>query len=396
MELPKALSKLYNGFSTLLGIAIDEGKSILKDQGVLIFVVVVPLLYPLLYTYIYTPETIHNVPVAVVDHNNSSLSRAYLRTVDATPEVAITHSCADMEEAKELIKKQAVYGIVYIPQAFSHEINQGRQSQVSLFCDLSGMLYYKAILTAHTNASLATNKQIKIARMGLTTSRQEEVSSTPIRYQDVSLFNPQNGFATFLIPAVLILIIQQTLLLAIGMKAGSRKEQHNYRAIYPLGGSWRGIATMLIGKSLPYLLLYSGVGVYVLIGVPQLFGLVQVGQVGHLFLFLFPYLLAAIFLAFSCSVFVRERESCMLLFIFTSVPLLFISGISWPESALPVGWKVVSWLFPSTFGIKGFVHINNMGATLAHVLPAYGALWGQALFYFCTACVGYRYHRKRV
>ncbi|MGL4518176.1 MAG: ABC transporter permease [Phocaeicola sp.] len=395
MQLVHSLHKLKKGFSTLLKLALEEGKTIVKDQGILIFMVVVPLLYPLLYTYIYNPETIHQVPVAVVDHNRSSQSRTYLRTIDATPEVSIQSYCANMEEAKELMKEGKVYGIVYIPESFSDDIVRGIQTQVSLYCDLSGMLYYKAILTANTNASLVMNKSIKLTKLGNSTNRQDEVSSAPIRYQDVSLFNPQNGFATFLIPAVLILIIQQTLLLAIGLGMGTRKEQGAYHAIYPLGNAWSAIGVTIIGKSLPYLLIYTGVASYMLLVVPQLFSLVQVGDVVQLSLFLLPYLLAATFFAITCSIVVRERESCMLLFIFTSVPLLFISGISWPGSAIPMGWKVVSWLFPSTFGIQGFVHINNMGASLSHLLPAYGALWGQTLFYFVTACLTYRYQATK-
>ena len=54
--------------------------------------------------------------------------------------------------------------------------------------------------------------------MGNTTERQDEISTAPIEYEDISLFNPQDGFASFLIPAVLILIIQQTLLLGIGLQ----------------------------------------------------------------------------------------------------------------------------------------------------------------------------------
>lgn len=69
----------------------------------------------------------------------------------------------------------------------------------------------------------------------------------------------------------------------------------------------------------------------------------------------------------TASIAIRNRETCMLIFVFTSVPLLFISGISWPGAAIPPFWKYVSYLFPSTFGINGFVKINNMGATLSEV-----------------------------
>ena len=93
----------------------------------------------------------------------------------------------------------------------------------------------------------------------------------------------------------------------------------------------------------------------------------------------------------TASIAIRNRETCMLIFVFTSVPLLFISGISWPGAAIPPFWKYVSYIFPSTFGINGFVKINNMGATLSEVAFEYKALWLQAGIYFLTTCWVYRW-----
>ena len=86
-----------------------------------------------------------------------------------------------------------------------------------------------------------------------------------------------------------------------------------------------------------------------------------------------------------------NRETCMLLFVFTSVPLLFLSGISWPGAAMPAFWKYFSYIFPSTFGINGYVRINSMGATPNEVSFEYQALWIQTGFYFITTCLVYRW-----
>ena len=295
-----------------------------------------------------------------------------------------------MEEAKALLKEGKAYGIIYIPESFSRDIAKGIQTRVTLYCDMSGMLYYKAMLTANTNASLTMNKQIKIERSGNTTERQDEVSSSPIEYEDISIFNPQNGFAGFLIPAVLMLIIQQTLLLGIGLSAGTARETNRFRDLVPLSRHYHGTLRIVLGKSLTYFMIYVIMSVYMLCLVPKMFSLVQIAQAGTLFAFVLPYILACIFFAMTCSIFIHHREACMMIYVFTSVPLLFISGISWPGSAIPEFWKVVSWIFPSTFGINGFVRINNMGATLPDVTTEYHALWLQAGIYFLTTCIVYR------
>lgn len=322
---------IRNGLAGLFHIFAKELKATVRDEGVLIFFLLVPLAYPLVYAFIYTNEVVREVPAAVVDDNNSTLSRKYLRLMDASADVQIQSYCADMEEAKSLMKEKKVYGVIHIPESFSRDISQGRQTQVNIYCDMSGMLYYKAILLSATNASLTVNEQIKIQRMGNTTQRQDEVSTAPIEYEDISLFNPQDRFASFLIPAVLMLILQQTLLLGIGMSAGTARETNRFKDLVPIGRHYEGTLRIVFGKSMAYLLIYIAISAYVLCAVPQMFSLVQIAQPSTLMAFIFPYLLACIFFAMTCSIFIHHREACMLVYVFTSIPLLFISGISGRE-----------------------------------------------------------------
>lgn len=381
---------ILQGMNSVFYICQKELKAVFKDQGVLIFFLLVPLAYPLLYAFIYTGEVVREVPAAVVDMNKSTLSREFIRKVDATPDVKIQSHCADMEEAKLLLKESKVYGVIYIPESFSSDINKGIQTQVTLYCDMSGMLYYKAILTASTEVSLKMNKAIKAKRAGNTTNRQDEISATPITYEAVNLFNPQAGYASFLLPAVLILIIQQTLLLGVGLSAGTARENNRFRDLVPLSRQYQGTLRIVLGKSSAYFIIYAIVSAYILCVVPKIFSLVQIAQAGTLAAFILPYVLSCIFFAMTCSIFIHHREACMMIYVFTSVPLLFISGVSWPGSAIPEFWRVISWLFPSTFGINGYIAINSMGATLDQVLPEFRALWIQTGVYFLTTCIVYR------
>lgn len=385
--------KVVQGIYDLFYVWKQELRNLFRDQGVLIFFVLVPLTYPLIYSFIYTNETVREVPAVVVDNSRSSLSREYLRKVDASPETSIVAHCADMEEARLMLKERKTYGIIYIPSGFSDDIVRGKQTQVSIFCDMSGLLYYKALLTANTNVSLAMNADIKMERAGNTTVRQDEITAYPIEYEDIAIFNPTNGFAAFLIPAVLILIIQQTLLLGIGLAAGTAREQNRFKELIPDAPHYNGTFRIVMGKGLSYFMVYSLVAVYILCVVPRLFSLNQIAIPSVLALFALPYLTACIFFAMTASIAIRNRETCMLLFVFTSVPLLFLSGISWPGAAMPEFWRYFSYIFPSTFGINGYVRINSMGATLNEVAFEYQALWIQTGIYFLTTCLVYQ--RKR-
>ena len=391
MKRPTLKQNVMQGIHDMFYIWKQEFRTTFRDQGVLIFFILVPLVYPLIYAFIYTNETIRDVPTVVVDQSRSSLSREYLRRVDATPEVSIVSYCADMEEAKLAMKDRVAYGIVYIPASFSEDIAEGRQTHVSVLVDMSGLLYYKSLVLANTEVSLDMNAEIKLRSSGNTTKRQDEITAYPIKYKDVALYNPTNGFAAFLIPAVLMLIIQQTLLLGVGLSAGTAREQNRFRDLVPIDRHYHGTLRIVLGKGLSYLMVYAVVAVYILCVVPWLFRLNRIALPGELVLFTLPYLAACIFFSMTASAAIRNRETCMLLFVFTSVPLLFLSGISWPASAMPGFWRYFSYLFPSTFGINGYVRINSMGATLSEVAFEYSALWVQAGVYFITTCLVYRW-----
>ena len=368
----------------------EELRTCLKDPGVLIFFLLVPLAYPLLYSFIYTREVVREVPVAVVDDSQSSLSRRYLRHIDATADVHLMAYCANMEEARTLMRQRDAYGIIYIPESFSRDLNRHQQTSVRIYSDMSGLLYYKALLMANTDVSLDMNADIKVERAGNTTEQQDKVTEHPIAYEEVSIFNPQNGFAAFLIPAVLVLIIQQTLLLGVGMSAGTAREHNAFRHLIPIDKHHTGLLRILFGKAAAYLLIYIPMSVYVFGVVPHMFSLNQIGAPTDLLLFLIPYIIACIFFAMTVSGLLRHRETCIILVVFSSVPLLFISGVSWPGSAIPELWRPLSYVFPSTFGINGFVRINNSAATLPQVQNEWFALWLQAIAYFFLSAVVYR------
>ena len=134
------------------------------------------------------------------------------------------------------------------------------------------------MLIANTAVSLDMNKDIKIARSGNTTDRQDEITAYPIEYEEISIFNPTAGFAAFLIPAVLVLIIQQTLLLGIGLAAGTARENNRFKDLVPINRHYNGTLRIVLGKGLSYFLVYILVAFYVLYVVPRLFSLNQIGQ----------------------------------------------------------------------------------------------------------------------
>ena len=379
---------IREGFEDIFFIWKDELKNVFRDAGVLIFFFLVPLAYPLLYSFIYNNEVVRDAKLVVVDQSDSYLSREFTRRVNATADVEVVSTCTDMAEAKRYLDEKKAYGILYFPESFSKEVYRGEQATVSLYCDMSSLLFYKAFLLSATEVSLDLGREIQLSRLSSSSEKQDEITVNPIPYESITLFNPQNGFASFLVPAILILVIQQTLVLGIGMLGGTVREENRLETLpQSVGRHFHGTLRIVFGKSLTYLMIYILVCIWALAVVPKLFALPQVGDPLTLLLFVLPYLLACIFFAMTLAGFMTTRESPMLVFVFTSVLFLFISGISWPKEAIPPFWKALGYLFPSTPGIQGFVRINTCGATLNEVAFEYQALWLQTGVYFLSACL---------
>lgn len=370
---------------------LKELRLCVSDIGVAVFFILVPLGYPLLYTYIYSQEVVRDIDIVVCDLSNSEHSREFIRKLNATPEVNVAYYATNMNMAREAMELDKVKGIVFIPQEFEDNIELMQQAHVSIYCSMASLFYYKSILVAGTDVSLAMNKEIQIKRLSGLTNEEEAIFTLPLQYESIGLSNSNVGFANYVIPAILILILQQTLLLGIGMRVGTERE----RGVIAESKNSVVILGNIFAKSIAYLTIYAPISAYVLCVVPIIFSLSLLSNGVTLIIFMLPYLLACTLFSMTLAqAFVHYRETPILLFVFTSVPFLFLSGISWPGSALPGYWKSVSYLLPSTFGINGFVSINQMGATLNDVKFEYIGLWILCSLYLLTTFVTIKFKAK--
>ena len=385
------LHRIKEGISDLCYIWVKEMRSTVKDEGVLIFFILVPILYPLLYSWAYTNEVVREVKVAVVDLSHSQKSREFIRLFNASPDAQATYHCSSLDEARTLVGKQVVHGVLYFPPDFEQQIYRMEQSHVGVYCDMSLMLTYKAILQTAQGVASRMNTNLQVALSGNMTDEEDRISAQPLAFEEVPIFNATGGYGNFIIPLVLILIIQQTLLLGIGLSAGTARESNRYQDLVPVSRHYNGIFRIVLGKSLCYFMIFAVITAYLTLVVPRLFGYTSMLHAGSLIALMTPYLLACIFFGMMLSCLVRYRENVILLVVFTSIPFLFLAGISWPQSSMPGAWRAIACLVPSTFGVRGFVRLNSMGASLSDITLEYQALWVQTLVYFFATCLVYRF-----
>lgn len=376
----------------IMRICVEEYRHMFRDVGVIVIFFAASLLYPLIYNGIYYNEVLRDVDVAVVDLAHTPASRQFGRQLDATPELRVSYPCLSMEEAQQLFRQQRIHGILCIPENFSQCLSRQEQTTVSMYSDMSSFMYYRAMMAGASAVVQQVNKDIRLERLyneGIT-GRAAEVVADPLPFTSTILYNSYAGFASFLLPAILILILHQTLVLGITMEAGTRKEENKFHLLIP-AGSRRSMMQIVTGKSLTYFFLYLIFSVYILGLIPRFFNLPHIGQFVDVIWFSVPFLLATIFFSMTISVFITRRETGLVIYIFSSLILLFLSGVSWPQSSISGFWRVVACLFPSTFGIQAYVKLNTMGADLSAIRMEYIGLWVQTAVYFITTLSVYRW-----
>lgn len=393
----KILNKITKHLSIASEYIVREFKTIATSYSIILVLIGGVFIYGLLYNYMYQPNLVRKAPIALVDMSNTPLSREYSRLLQASPQVEIYSSVPDMESAKELMKKQETGGIVYIPKDFERRMGRGEQSVFLAMGNTSAFLNFAAIQEATVGAMVeldGRHRSDMVVFLPLLTLYAMSQAQT-INVVGTPLFNYTEGYGSYLIPAVLILIIFQTLMMIIGMITGGERYEKKNLFYAKNGLGFGNMATVLLSKTFTYGVLYA-IFAYFLIGLlPTIFSIPAIGNPWDVVMLFIPFFLASCFFGITCSFFYADSESPILMIAFFSVGLVFLSGISYPLELMPWYWKAVHYIIPAPPGVLAYVQINSMGASLADVKTQYITLWTQCFVYFILGCLVFRYNIKK-
>ena len=382
--------KTSNKLSQIAFIITREFRAISTSYAVLLVLMGGIFVYGLLYNYMYAPNIVTKAPVAVVDNSHSSLSRQYIRWLSA--QVEIYAQAMDYHEAQEWMKQGKVQGILYLPHNFEDRVFQGEEAVFSLYATTDAFLYFEALQEASSRVMLAINDAYRpdgtvfLPPQGLIAV----ALAKPVNVSGTALYNYTEGYGSYLIPAVMMVIIFQTLLMVIGMVTGDEYQNKGVRDYLPFGHSWGTATRIVAGKTFVYCSLYAVFAFFLLGLLPHFFSIPNIGNGLYIVLLLIPYLMATSFLGLAASRYFTDSEAPLLMIAFFSVGLIFLSGVSYPMELMPWYWKVVHYIFPAALGTLAFVKLNSMGASMADIRPEYITLWIQALIYFTISIWVYK------
>ncbi len=370
----------------ILDVYIREFKMIFHDQGIIIFIVLLPVAYPVIYSLIYNPELVREVKMVVVDHDRTAKSRELARNLDACQEVNIIGYATDIADGKRAMDSHKCFGILEIPEGFGRDCGRGEVANAVIFSDMSLLLRYRGFLVAATNVASEMGAELMADDVNQFVPLAATLApgGDPMPVKNIVMGNLESGFDSFVMPGVIVLILQQCLVLALGMAGGAKRENPALTGYLGTADTPSTFASML-GQAACYLTLIIVPAFYLLHYVPLMFAFPMEGNVFQIFVFILPMILASIFLGMCIQGVITERESIFVVWVVTSVIFLFLSGLTWPRYGMGPVWTIFSDLVPATWGVQGFIRMNANGADLSQVATDYRWLWGLAAGYALLA-----------
>jgi len=339
------------------------------------------LLYAMLYPQPYLNKLPLQQSVVVVDHDHTPASRRLIRYADATPQVQITDQVDSVSQARELLLDGQVRGMLVIPRYFERDLARSRSPVVGLAGDANFFLIYSTIIeglatVVMTTGAVARVGELLVAGVPLKFAVKDW---SPMHLNERPLFNIGMGYLGYVIPAVFVLILQQTLLLASGLVGTESKTKSGFS----LASAGALLGARFIAMFIVYFLFaqfYMGVCF-------EYYEISRNAGVFDLYLMITAFLAASVALGILLGLLLPGSEWAPPVVMVSSLPMAFTAGFIWPIELLPEPVFWISQWFPSTHAIQGFLKLNQMGAEFSQVLDHWWSLWALAVFFFSLSLV---------
>jgi ABC-2 type transport system permease protein len=344
------------------------------------------MIYGIYYPQPYLNQILRKIPIAVVDSDQTELSRRIVETLDASGATRVAVRADTLADARAALDRGEAFAVVGIPPGTERDVLEGTTVQVPIYADATYLFLFRtsasgiAVAIGTLSSELAAGgarTEGSLVKAALAASSPADVLLQPI-------FNPVGGYASYIVPAAFVLILQQILLIGASMLT----------VVGSAMGDRGGVARVL-GRGVAHLTLFAPALALFFIILPRIYGFSTLGQPLQVLALASLFVLATSFMGQAAGAWFKNPETPTLIFLGTALPQLFLTGFSWPREAIPAAVQPVGYIFPSNFAIDGLVRIDQLGASLWEVARDWRGLWIQALVYFLLAVVSAVLVRRR-
>ncbi len=347
----------------ILSVFFRELKLIGEDHSLLLTLLIAPLLYVFFYGSIYSYKVEEKVKLAVVDDDQSSLSRLLMQQINNLQMVDIL-IVPSVDRAQHEMYEGVCQGYLYIDKGLEQKVLSLQQGNVVLAVNAGRFLPSSDLIASVTEICLAVSAGVRMQyfEMKGLTERTSLREAMPVNLDYRPMFNDRSSYGAFLLPGLLMLILQQTLLLGLAESVAAERMKKTT-------GSWfsateGNVFYGIIGKGLFYFFLFSCYALFVLTINFSVLHLPLTGSLWALAFIMVVFLLTLIPMAMWIGSFFKSQLLCLQIMAFSSYPIFLITGYSWPFNMLPVFIQGISSLLPTTPFMRVYISVTQQGGTL--------------------------------
>lgn len=354
----------------LVQIVKRELEIISKDFDLIMMLLIAPIFYSLLYGSFYLYKTETEVPIAILDMDRTVVSQRFISDLNANELLKVTDRILDFENAKDKLLSDEVQGVIIIPKDFESQIKSNKGTEIKLYLNTQRFLPSNDINKAVNEVVFDYSKRARLRAFemkGINRKQAEEIIE-PLRDNIKFLFNPATTYGDFLIPAILVLILQQTLFMGLGESIAKERELGTLSDWYSAAN--HSTAAALTGKGMLYLFIYFCYSIFFFIIDFSLFKINFAGNYFLLFTVTILFLISMISLSIFAASFFKRKILALQVISFTSYPIFFLTGYAWPDFAMPKSLYWISQLIPSTPFFDIFNRITFTGAGYLEIKSA--------------------------
>jgi ABC-2 type transport system permease protein len=359
------------------GAFMVEWRRVLGTRSAFSVLFLAPLVYGIYYPQPYLNQILRKLPIAVVDNDLSDLSRQMVEALDASGALSVAVRARTLAEAHTAIERGKAFAAVEIPAGTERDVLKGITAHIPIYADATYLFMFRSTASGVATAVGALTSELvsRGARSDGSLVKAKLASSSPADVLLQPIFNPVGGYASYIVPAAFVLILQQTLLIGAAMLTGT--------ALANAGGAFAGV----LGRGIAHLTIYLPALALYLIVLPRIYGFSTLGHLPQIFAVATVFLLATSFMGQAIGAWFTRPENATLLLLATSLPQFFTAGFAWPREAIPDAAVALGRIFPADSAIDGLVRINQLGASIWEVGHDWLGLWCLAMGYFALAVI---------
>ncbi|MDC9594427.1 ABC transporter permease [Xenorhabdus sp. IM139775] len=314
---------------------------------------------------VYIHPSLWDLPIAVIDQDNSHASHALIRNINSTANVK-TQSYDNLSHARRDLLQRTIFAIIIVPVDFEKRLLNGQNVTVPIYGDATNRLangqIQKDLVQAYQQLLSEFNGML-LLQSGFSLE-QVKILLQPIKGETIGLFNPGVSYPAIVFPGLLVMLLQHSLLISCVRVSITLRDTPQGNPPLPVYlGALSALIPIWLFLSVIFFILW-----------PWILGYRQDAPIYLVLLLTFPFLLTVLGLGKLVTECLRSVEMIYLTLAFITTPVFYISGTVWPPQAMPEWVRVVSSALPSTWATKAIAGVNQMGLSLHNVYKDIGMM----------------------